>query len=193
MVFFRGGQIRSRHRYEGWAKILTFRQIRNATITLSAPEVGGKLHCQLRWGGSWSDLPSYILHCLRLNCFLKLLSSEYLVIHCLLTAPSFSHSLNAISIVHLLPRGASDTARILCRSFTPKRNKQLRVKDLPKVPTWRQERDSKPRPSSRKASSLPMRHHAPQYDNLSYSLDCLITARLWVFSSHYLMRLSASE
>src|SRR6218665_2786908 len=50
VVFFhRGGQIRSRHRYGG-AKILNFRQIHNAIITLSAPEGGGKLYCQLRWG-----------------------------------------------------------------------------------------------------------------------------------------------
>jgi len=38
----------------------------------------------------------------------------------------------------LLLRSAPDTTRILCRSFTPKRHRQLRVKDLPKVPTWRQ-------------------------------------------------------
>src|SRR6218665_330070 len=31
----------------------------------------------------------------------------------------------------LLLRRAPDTARILCRSFTPKRHRQLRVKDLP--------------------------------------------------------------
>jgi len=43
----------------GGAKILTFRQIHNAIITLSVPEVGSllllfprgaKLHCQLLWG-----------------------------------------------------------------------------------------------------------------------------------------------
>src|SRR6218665_1385830 len=34
--------------------------------------------------------------------------------------------------------------------------------DLPKVPTWRLERDSKRRPSGQKASSLPMRHHTLQ-------------------------------
>ena len=61
----------------------------------------------------------------------------------------------------LLHRGASDTARILCRSVTPKRHRQLRVKDLPKVPTWLLERDSNPRPSGRKATNLPMSHHAP--------------------------------
>src|SRR6218665_2247552 len=63
----------------------------------------------------------------------------------------------------LLLRGAPDTARILCRSFTPKRHRQLQVKDLPKVPTWRLERDSNPLPFGRKASTLPMRHQAPQH------------------------------
>ena len=41
---------------------------------------------------------------------------------------------------------APDTARILCQSFTPKRHRRLRMKDLPKVPMWRLERDSNPRP-----------------------------------------------
>src|SRR6218665_3675098 len=61
----------------------------------------------------------------------------------------------------LLLRGAPDTAQVLCQSFTPKRHRQLRVKDLPKVPMWRQERDSNPRPSGRQASTLPMSQHAP--------------------------------
>src|SRR6218665_689171 len=50
--------------------------------------------------------------------------------------------------------------------YTPKRRdrqvRQLRVKGFPKVPTWRLERDLNPRPSGRKASALPMRHHVPQ-------------------------------
>ena len=62
----------------------------------------------------------------------------------------------------LLLRGAPNTARILCRSFMPKRHTQLRVKDLPKVHTWWLERDSNPRPFRRKATNLPMSHHAPQ-------------------------------
>src|SRR6218665_2270905 len=37
---YREAQIRSRHRYGGGGKILTFRQIHNAIITLSAPEGG---------------------------------------------------------------------------------------------------------------------------------------------------------
>src|SRR6218665_2235304 len=62
----------------------------------------------------------------------------------------------------LLLRRAPDTARILCRSFTPKRHRQLRVKDSPRVPTWRLERDPNPRPSDRKASTPPMPHHDPR-------------------------------
>src|SRR6218665_3534400 len=42
------------------------------------------------------------------------------------------HFCNASSSPLLL-RSATDTARILCLSFTPKRHRQLRVKDLPKV------------------------------------------------------------
>ena len=44
--------------------------------------------------------------------------------------------------------------------YLPKRYRQLQVKDLPKVPMWRLERDLNPRPSGWKASTLPMRHHA---------------------------------
>jgi len=53
----------------------------------------------------------------------------------------------------LLLRSAPDTARILCRNFTPKSHRQLWVKDLPKVPTWRLERESNPRPSGWKLSN----------------------------------------
>ena len=60
----------------------------------------------------------------------------------------------------LLLRGAPDTARILCRSFTLKRHIQLRVKDLPKVPMMQLERDSNPRSFGRRASNLPMSHHS---------------------------------
>src|SRR6218665_3951496 len=58
-------------------------------------------------------------------------------------------------------RGTPDTAWILCRSFTPKRHRQLRVKDFPKVPVWRLERDSNSRHFGRKATNLPMSRHAP--------------------------------
>src|SRR6218665_3351924 len=51
---------------------------------------------------------------------------------------------------------------MLCRCFTPKRHRQLRIKDLPMVPRWRLERDSNPRPSGRKPSTLPMSHKVSQ-------------------------------
>ena len=61
----------------------------------------------------------------------------------------------------LLLRSAPNTARTLCRSFTPKRHRQgLRVKDFPKVPTWRLEQDSNLQPLRLKAPNLPMSHHA---------------------------------
>ena len=50
----------------------------------------------------------------------------------------------AISIAPLQVHYYSEalpTARILWRSFTPKCQRKLRVKDFPKVPTWRLERD----------------------------------------------------
>ena len=40
---------------------------------------------------------------------------------------------------------------------------QLQVKDLPKVPTWRLERESNPRPFGWKSSSQPGCHHAPRF------------------------------
>ena len=90
-------------------------------------------------------------------------------IHC---HHSSSSSLQFSSLIHsgyfysassspLLLRGALDTARILCRNFTPKRHRQLWVKDLSKVPTWRLQRESNPWPFRRKASTLPMHHTCP--------------------------------
>src|SRR6218665_2621044 len=50
----------------------------------------------------------------------------------LVHAPSFIHSSHFYSTSSslLLLRSAPDTAWILCPSFTPKRHRQLRVKDL---------------------------------------------------------------
>jgi len=74
---------------------------------------------------------------------------------------SFSGYFNSAFSSLLLLRGTPDTARILCRSFMPKRHRQLRVKDLPNVSTWWLERDSKLPPFRRKALNIPMSHHAP--------------------------------
>src|SRR6218665_1657112 len=83
---------------------------------------------------------------------------------------SFIHSdhLYSTSSSPLVLRSAPHTARILCRSVTPKRHRQLRVKDLPKVPTRRLERDSNPRPFERKASNQQISRHAPQHINTTY-------------------------
>ena len=61
---------------------------------------------------------------------------------------SFIHSFNFYnaSSSPLPLKGAPDTARTLCWNFMPKRHRQLWVKDLPKSPTWRLERESNPWP-----------------------------------------------
>ena len=48
--------------------------------------------------------------------------------------------------VHYNSESLPTTVLALCRTFTPKRPRQLWVKDLPNVPTWRLEWDSNPRP-----------------------------------------------
>src|SRR6218665_1925235 len=62
----------------------------------------------------------------------------------------------------LLLRGAPDTARIYATvsEFHAEAHRRMRVKDLPKVPTWWLERDSNLGPFARKATILPMSHHA---------------------------------
>ena len=81
---------------------------------------------------------------------------------------TFIHSLiQAISIapfqVHYYSEVLTTHARILCQNFTLKRHRHLWVKDLPKVPMWRLERESNPWPFGRKASTLPMRHPCPTF------------------------------
>jgi len=72
---------------------------------------------------------------------------------------SFFHSgyFYSTSSSQLLLRGAPNTARTLCRSFTPKRHRQLRVKDLPKVPIWWL--DSNVRCGSKRQSLIRQRFH----------------------------------
>src|SRR6218665_195861 len=74
--------------------------------------------------------------------------------------PSFNQAISIAPLpVLYYSKALPTTARILCRSFTPKRYRQLRVKDLPKVHTctWRLEWDSN------KAPTLPLNHHAPRF------------------------------
>src|SRR6218665_1259340 len=107
--------------------------------------------------GKLSVMPNS-LSCLKANRFLKETHEHYFFILSFIQAMAFYSA----SSRPLLPRGAPDTARIVCRNFAPKRHRQLRVKDLPKVVMWRLERDSTPRSFIRKATSLPMSHHAPK-------------------------------
>ena len=68
---------------------------------------------------------------------------------------------SAFQVHYYTQRRSRYSTDTVYRSFAPKRHWQLRVKGLPMVPTQRLERDSNSQPSSRKASTLPMRHHAP--------------------------------
>src|SRR6218665_3212028 len=63
---------------------------------------------------------------------------------CIDTIQYYSAYFYSTSSSPLLLRGAPNTARILCRSLTLKCRRQLRVKDLPKVPMWQLEQDSNP-------------------------------------------------
>src|SRR6218665_282701 len=99
---------------------------------------------------------------------LVFVSAQYTDLHCMVTThiPGISESddhsfIQAISIAPLQVRYYSRIG-LLCRNFTPKCHSQLLVKDFSKVPTWRLELDSNPRPSGRKASTLSMRHHVSQ-------------------------------
>jgi len=96
-----------------------------------------------------------------LFCFLVILLFILMLLFLVIASVSsiYSGHFYSASSSPLALRSAPDTARILCQSFTPKRHRQLWVKDLPKVLAWRLERDSNPRPFGRKASSPPMRHH----------------------------------
>src|SRR2546428_448730 len=61
-----------------------------------------------------------------------------------------------------LLRGAPDYSADTESEFHAEAHEQLRVKDLPRVPTRRLEVDSNTQPSDCKASNIPLHHHAPQ-------------------------------
>src|SRR6218665_287186 len=77
------------------------------------------------------------------------------------TVHSFGHFYSAPSSPLLL-RGAPDYNTDTVLEFHAEVHRQLQIKDLPKVPAWRLERESNSRPSGRKASSQPRRHHVPR-------------------------------
>ena len=82
-------------------------------------------------------------------------------IHCFIYSISQAFCIAPLQEPRLLI-GAPDTARILCRNISPKRYRQLWVIYLPKVPTWRIERESNLWPFGRKASTQPKRQHTPK-------------------------------
>ena len=90
--------------------------------------------------------------CVIMHVAVVMLNKTILIRSCYLYSTSSSQ---------LLLRGAPETARTLCWSSTPKCHRHLQVKDLFKVPTWRPEWESNPRPFGRKETNLPMSHHAP--------------------------------
>jgi len=100
--------------------------------------------------------------------------SARLLIHCYSWWFIHSDHFYSVSSSQLLLRSASDIARLLCRSFTWKRHRQLWVKDLPKVPTWRLERESNTRPFGWKASTQPMRHHVPLLPNTAFLISLFV-------------------
>ena len=78
--------------------------------------------------------------------------------------PLFIHSSHFYSAPSspLLLRGAPDYSTDTVSEFHVDAHRQQQVKDLPKVPTWRIERESNLRPPGWKSSSQPRRHHVPQ-------------------------------
>ena len=99
--------------------------------------------------------------CPRLGCWCLSVCANYVNSFDCIAFIHFYSASHSMSLSVALPTTAIDTVSEFIRRRV-QRYKQLQVKDLPKVPTWRLERDSNPRRSSRKASTLPMRHHAPQ-------------------------------
>src|SRR6218665_946454 len=103
----------------------------------------------------------YNLHVEHMHVICRPISYNFTCIHssnyCIVFINFYSAS-QSMSLSEALPTTAIDTVGV----YTPKRYRQLQVKDFPIVPTWWLERDSKPRSFGRKASTLPMRHHNPQ-------------------------------
>src|SRR6218665_2919510 len=74
-----------------------------------------------------------------------------------------------MSLSEALPATAIDTvSELTCRSATG---------DLPKVPTWRLERDSSPRRAGPKASTLLMRHRLPELRHHRHTIASLLTQK----------------
>src|SRR6218665_1967172 len=82
------------------------------------------------------------------------------VLFCIIFIHFYSAS-HSMSLSEALQTTAIDTVSEFTRQSAT--GNCMQVKDLPKAPTWRLERDLNLRPSGRKTSTLPMRHHIPIY------------------------------
>src|SRR6218665_215500 len=85
--------------------------------------------------GDWLNFSIYVIHSFNFGDFIS--------IHSFIPAISIA----PLQVYHLLLRGAPDYSRDTLSEFHAEAHRQLQVKDLPKVPTRRLERESNPRPS----------------------------------------------
>ena len=112
-----------------------------------------------KWGNTFSGTSVGIkigrVQCTQVSSTLQKSNFLLLIIHSFIQATSIA-PLQVHYYSEVLQTQHGYSVRVSCRSFTPKRHRQLWVKDLPKVPTWRLERDSNLRPFGRKTSNLPM-------------------------------------
>ena len=106
--------------------------------------------CLLHSLGPWQMMQCLLDHS-QFNMRSNLVLQHNLLNLRFISASAFIHSgyFYSASSSPLLLRGAPDTARILCQSFTPKHHRQLQAKNLPKVPTWWLKRDSNSWPFGR--------------------------------------------
>src|SRR5688572_10274113 len=93
--------------------------------------------------------------------------------------PIFIHSFIHFRYLYSAPsifllRGAPDYSADTESEFHAEAHEQLRVKDLPRVPTWQLEVDSNPQPSGCKAPNIPLHHCAPQWVTVPGILGHLI-------------------
>src|SRR6218665_3068086 len=128
-------------------------------LQVTKPEVRRKELSNVGWGtpllvlpdpkgvhSNWTDesVRRCTVEVFNINTVFRLNSNAHSVLKLMHSGYFYSASSSL-----LLLRSAPTTARILCQSFTLKSHRQLRMKDLPKVPMLRLERDLNPRPFER--------------------------------------------
>ena len=78
----------------------------------------------------------------------------------------------------LLLRGAPEYSTDTVSDFHAEAHMQLQVKDLPKDPMCRLERESNPWPYGWKSSSQPRRHHVPRFHWTQKSIHKILTQKI---------------